>query len=113
MQDTMGPDAIGCDMAEVERKVRQAAPEVRDIFLFGSRARGDARSDSDIDLLVIVPNGCKRRDVAVRIRLALWGVGVGVDLVTLTEAELVQLQASEAYFHRQMLAEARPLHEAA
>ena len=31
--------------------VREADPEA--IILFGSRARGDARADSDIDLLVI------------------------------------------------------------
>lgn len=31
--------------------VREAAPEA--IILFGSRARGDARPDSDVDLLVV------------------------------------------------------------
>ena len=35
----------------VETIVREAAPEV--IILFGSRARGDARPDSDVDLLVV------------------------------------------------------------
>ena len=29
-------------------------PEVQGLVLFGSRARGDARADSDLDLLVIV-----------------------------------------------------------
>ena len=29
-------------------------PEVNSLVLFGSRARGDARADSDLDLLVIV-----------------------------------------------------------
>jgi predicted nucleotidyltransferase len=29
-------------------------PEVQSLVLFGSRARGDARADSDLDLLVIV-----------------------------------------------------------
>ncbi|MFM9942415.1 MAG: nucleotidyltransferase domain-containing protein [Hyphomicrobiaceae bacterium] len=30
---------------------------LRDIFVFGSRARGDARSDSDIDLAIIIEDG--------------------------------------------------------
>ena len=29
-------------------------PEVQSLVLFGSRARGDARADSDLDLLIIV-----------------------------------------------------------
>lgn len=34
-----------------------AALRPRMIWLFGSRARGDARSDSDFDLLVVLPDG--------------------------------------------------------
>jgi hypothetical protein len=35
-----------------ENRVELAAFGVRDLFLFGSVARGDARADSDVDLLV-------------------------------------------------------------
>ncbi|HEX6039338.1 nucleotidyltransferase domain-containing protein [Longimicrobium sp.] len=38
--------------AEVLRDVLRDVPGVEAAFIFGSRARGDARSDSDIDLLV-------------------------------------------------------------
>jgi len=34
-----------------------ATLEPRMIWLFGSRARGEAREDSDIDLLVVLPDG--------------------------------------------------------
>jgi len=37
---------------EVKRRVR-ALFSVREFVLFGSRARGDSRADSDIDLLII------------------------------------------------------------
>lgn len=46
-----GPDAL---RPLVARIVRDAAP--LDIWLFGSRARGDARADSDWDLLVVLPD---------------------------------------------------------
>ena len=34
--------------------IEKARPEIRRLVLFGSRARDDARSDSDYDLLVVV-----------------------------------------------------------
>jgi predicted nucleotidyltransferase len=38
----------------VARIIRDAAP--LDIWLFGSRARGEARADSDLDLLAVLPD---------------------------------------------------------
>ncbi len=99
--------------AEIERRIHAAAPEVTQVLLFGSRARGEARADSDLDLLIVVPDACRKREVAVRIRLALWGIGYGVDIIALTESDLAELRASGAWFHRQMLGDARPLHDAA
>jgi predicted nucleotidyltransferase len=37
------------------RVVREAAPDVEAVIVFGSVARGEARADSDIDLVVIAP----------------------------------------------------------
>lgn len=34
---------------------RECLPEEADAILFGSRARGDARNDSDWDLLILIP----------------------------------------------------------
>ncbi len=39
-------------LAQVKEAVRRAAPNA-DVILFGSRARGNARPDSDYDLLVL------------------------------------------------------------
>lgn len=42
-------------VAEFVRRLRQRYPErVRHISLFGSKARGDSRPGSDIDILIIV-----------------------------------------------------------
>jgi predicted nucleotidyltransferase len=65
---------------EVGRRLRAAAPGA-DIILFGSRAHGGARPDSDLDLLVIEPDFARRGEEYGRLRKELRGLGVSVDLV--------------------------------
>ncbi|SRR5258706_6934548 len=45
---------------EIVRKLVEVYSPER-IYLFGSRARGDAGPDSDYDLLVVVPDGTPQR----------------------------------------------------
>ena len=64
-----------------------AAVEPDAVYLFGSRARGHARPDSDFDLAIIVPDGSHRRRIAMKSYEGLAAVHdrtVGVDLVVLT-----------------------------
>lgn len=64
----------------VRRLVKAYQPER--IYLFGSKARGDAGPDSDYDLLVIVPDDApsERRDSKLAYQV-LWGVKAAVDAV--------------------------------
>jgi len=70
----------------VERIVRRFDP-VR-ILLFGSWARGDARPDSDVDLLVVLPRVDDKRRTTVEILRALNGVPVGKDVIITTPDEI-------------------------
>ncbi len=54
------------------------------IILFGSRARGDARPDSDIDLLVVMPVARTVRETRLAISLALPDLPVPVDVIVTT-----------------------------
>ena len=70
----------------VRRNTRQFDP-LR-IILFGSWARGDARPDSDIDLLVVLPHVENKRRAAVEILRALNGLPLSKDVVVTTPEEI-------------------------
>lgn len=48
----------------------QAAP-LRSVYLFGSHARGEARSDSDVDLCLVTDSARRQLDAAARYRRAM------------------------------------------
>ena len=54
---------------EFVRRALEAYPDaIESIRLFGSKARGDARPDSDIDLLVVVQDDGQKEEVTKRLR---------------------------------------------
>lgn len=63
----------------VRRIVRGFQPDR--IILFGSHARGEAGPDSDVDLLVVMPVEGSRREMAVRIGVALHDIRVPKDII--------------------------------
>jgi predicted nucleotidyltransferase len=94
----------------VRRIVAEAQP--RRIVVFGSAARGDLRPDSDIDLLVIVPDGVHRRHTAQQLYQALRGVGVPYDIVVATEGDLERHGDVPGYVYRRALAEGKDVYAA-
>ena len=98
---------------QIAARIRDAVPSVRDVLLFGSQARGEAREDSDVDLLLLVPEGSDRMAVAVAARRSLWGIDRGFDVLVLTPTDWQRLQASRAWLDRQMAQEAVRLDEVA
>jgi uncharacterized protein len=59
------------------------------ILLFGSRARGDFRPDSDYDLLVVLRKCANRRQLAVEVRSELADLPAGKDILV---AELADFE---------------------
>jgi predicted nucleotidyltransferase len=70
-------------IAEAGRRLAAAAPGAR-VIVFGSYARGEARQDSDLDLLVIEPEVTKRRAESARLRRELRGLEVALDVVVVS-----------------------------
>ncbi|MEO5338519.1 MAG: nucleotidyltransferase domain-containing protein [Magnetospirillum sp. WYHS-4] len=70
----------------IARIVERLDPEA--IWLFGSRAGGKARTDSDYDLLMILPDGTPEDDLdPVRAWEVVRGLGVPIDVVPCTRSE--------------------------
>lgn len=65
-----------------QRIVRRCHPDR--IILFGSQARGDATADSDIDLLVVVPDDRDRRGLVKSLRAELADIEVAKDIFVTT-----------------------------
>ena len=79
----------------------------KQVFLFGSAARGDLHENSDIDLLVVVPNGTPRRETAQGIYRSLVGLAFGADIVVVTEEDVEKYRDAEGWVIRGALAEGR------
>ena len=77
----------------IKRIVEVAHPER--IILFGSAARGDARPDSDVDLLVI-KDGADALTLMSRIYGNLGGVGVAVDAIVVSSEDVERYKDSHA-----------------
>jgi predicted nucleotidyltransferase len=70
----------------VDRIVRKFHP-IR-IILFGSWARGSAREDSDLDLLVVLPKVEHKRKVAIEVLRTLNGLPITKDVIVTTPKEI-------------------------
>lgn len=83
----------------------------RKIVLFGSRARGDAQSDSDFDVLIVAPSDQPRWQRSVPVYRALAGLGISKDIVWWTPEEIDEWQNVKTHFINTVLREGKVLYE--
>lgn len=82
--DVLEHDSV---LAEIVRRVIQAYQPER-IYLFGSKARGEAGPDSDYDLLVIVADDAPQERRRSRLAYqALWGTRAAADVMVWTVSQ--------------------------
>ena len=92
-----------------ERIVRDYDPVK--IILFGSHARGEAGPESDIDLLVVLPEVANKRQAAVAIRRAFTDLPVPKDIVVTTPEEIARRGDVVGTVLRSALREGKVLYE--
>jgi predicted nucleotidyltransferase len=95
----------------VQRIVHAVAP--RRIVLFGSAARGDTGPHSDLDVLVILPDGADPVASELAIYRKLWGLRFGADIIAVTETDAERLKSNPFVVIHTALAEGKELYRAA
>ncbi len=93
----------------VRRIVEHHHPD--QIILFGSHARGTARPDSDVDLLVVLTLQRSRRTKAVEIYRILAGIGLPKDIIVVTPEDVERYRDSPGTIIRSALREGRVLYD--
>jgi len=88
-----------------------AVSQPEQIILFGSYARGDARPDSDVDLLVLEAGVTKPRQESVRLRRALRGLRVPIDVIVATPEQANRYRNAIGLIYAPALKEGKVLYE--
>ena len=106
----MIPDQTILD--ELVRRTVEAVHPLR-IILFGSAARGAMGPHSDLDVLVVMPDGCDRRAAIRIIRRNLRGLGCAKDVVVILQSDVDQCRTNPWMIVHTALAEGRELYRVA
>jgi predicted nucleotidyltransferase len=91
------------------RRIVELVHPIR-IILFGSTARGDIREDSDVDFLVVMPDGTHRRRTSQRLYLEIGVAGVPFDVLVATESDLAKHRDNVGFIYRTILREGRDVY---
>lgn len=91
------------------RIVKTSDPER--IILFGSHARGDADTNSDLDLLVVVDGVQQLRRESIRVRRALRGLLIPIDVILASSEQIERLGDEKGLVYHNALAEGKVLYE--
>ena len=97
---------------EMVRRIVAAVQPLR-VVLFGSAAIGRMGPDSDLDLLVVMPDGVHRRQTAQKIYRCLSGIGTAKDIIVVTESDIHNHKDNPSLIIYPALKDGRELYHAA
>jgi len=80
------------------------------IILFGSYARGETDPGSDIDVLVVMPEGVHRRRTAQLLYRRIKGLGVPFDILVATPGSLEKHKDNIGLIYRSVLREGKEIY---
>jgi predicted nucleotidyltransferase len=97
---------------ELVRRIVEVAHPLR-VYLFGSAARGEMGPHSDLDVLVVVPDGTPCGRVTDAIYLNMWGFGIPKDILLVTESHLRRHRTNPCLVFKNAIDEGREIYHAA
>ncbi len=82
------------------------------ILVFGSAARDNTEQNSDIDVLVVMPDGAHRRHTAQFIYRHARGIGVPFDILVATPGDLEKHKDNIGLIYKTVLKEGKEVYAA-
>ena len=82
------------------------------IIMFGSAARGEMGPDSDVDLLVVVPDGTHRLRTMQFLHTQFFGIPFAVDILVATPSDLVRHRDNVGLIYHTIVREGREIYAA-
>ena len=82
------------------------------IILFGSYARGKTDPDSDIDVLLVMPEGVHRRRTAQLLYRQIKGLEVPFDILVATPSDLEKHKDNIGLIYRTIILEGKEIYAA-
>ena len=82
------------------------------IILFGSAARGEIGYNSDIDVLVVMPEGVHRRHTAQLLYRQIIGLGTPFDIIVATPKDLRKYKDNIGLIYHTVLKEGKEIYAA-
>jgi len=80
------------------------------IVFFGSVVRGESNATSDIDLLVVMPEGTHRRHTAQFLYRKIRGVSIPFDLIVATPSDLEKHKNNPGLIYKTILEEGKDVY---
>lgn len=96
----------------IDRLIKSIVEEVHPlrIILFGSAAKGKIDPNSDIDLLVVMPEGVHRRHIAQLLYRKICGIGVPFDIIVSTPVDLEKHKNNIGLIYKTILEEGKEVY---
>ncbi len=98
-------------LKELIRQIAEAVHPLR-IILFGSAARGEMGPDSDVDLLVVMPEGTHRGHAEERIYVGVRGIRLPFDVIVATPSDLEAYRETPGLIYREAVREGQTVYAA-
>ena len=104
--------------SEISHAINQLLPSIialakpLQVILFGSAAAGKAKPDSDLDFLIIIPDGKKPAIVTDRLNMQIRNKPMPCDFIVTTPATILRDKARPGGIYQTALAEGKELYAA-